>query len=479
MGLWGRLRGDLKRASLADKHLQVFASERIEDRFTEIWRLNVWGNDQSVSGSGSTLAATVGLREALPRLFEQFGIRSILDAPCGDFGWMNEVLGAFPRSLDYTGGDIVVPLVAELQARHGREGVRFMPVDLTRTALPRADILICRDCLFHLSYRDTRAALANFVASGIPWLLTTTHRNEGAFGNHDIDTGDFRRIDLFSAPYNLPREVAFRFDDWCAPDPVREMCLWSRDHVRRALEGFDLEASAANRRRPAPAAQTQARVRDLVLAHAPPGRPVQVLDVPSGEGGLASLLAAAGMTVTALDDAPVLPFRFDPALRRIHDRNRGLPFEADAFDVVASVDGIEMLENPTGFLREAARVLRPGGLLVLAARNVDSLRSRRYAFTRGHPRYFGPDTRMAKEFGRRHPVDMMFMQEACVALGLDWVEVAANRVSGKTWWSERLRHRLQRHLPPYMRGVVPFYGEMVIYAVRKPSGTPATPGAAA
>jgi SAM-dependent methyltransferase len=215
-----------------------------------------------------------------------------------------------------------------------------------------------------------------------------------------------------------------------------------------------------------------------MLAHAPMGGRLQVLDVPSGEGDLAALLAAAGMNVTALDDAPVMPFRFDPAQRRVHDCNRGLPFEAATFDALVSVDGIEMLENPTGFLREAARVLRPGGLLVLAVRNVDSLRSRKYALLRGHPRYFGPDTRLAKEFGRRHPVDMMFMHEACGALGLEWVEVAANRVSGKTWWSERLRHRLQRHLPPYMREAVPFYGEMVIYAVRKPSGAPATQGAA-
>ncbi len=465
-GFWGRLKGDLRRAPLADKYLKVFSSTRIEDRFTEIWRLNVWGNDESVSGSGSTLAATQSLREALPRLFEQFNIHSILDAPCGDYGWMREVLRAFPRALDYTGGDIVAPLVRELQAQHGREGVRFIATDITSTPLPRADLLICRDCLFHLSYRDTRAALANFVASGIPWLLTTTHRNEGAFGNRDIDTGDFRRIDLFAPPYNLPRDVAFRFEDWCAPEPPREMCLWSSEQIRHALDAFDLSAVVAGRRRPTPAPQTNERVRDLIFAHAPAGRGLQVLVVPSGEGDLASLLAAAGTTVSALDDAPVLPFRFDPARRRVHDCNQGLPFDAASFDVLASVDGIEMLENPTGFLREAGRVLRPGGLLVLATRNVDSLRSRKYALLRGYPRYFGPDTRMAKEFGRRHPVDMMFMYEACATLGFERTEVATNRVSGKTWWSERVRRRLQRRLPGYMRGVVPYYGEMVIYVLR-------------
>ena len=467
VGFWRRLRGDLSSAPLADKYLKVFSNTQIEDRFTEIWRLNVWGDEQSVSGSGSTLAATHSLREALPRLLDQFDIHSMLDAPCGDFGWMNDLLRSLPRSLDYTDGDIVAPLVQELQSRHGREGVRFTALDLTSTQLPRADILICRDCLFHLSYRDTRAVLANFVASGIPWLLTTTHRNESEFSNRDIDTGDFRRIDLFAPPYNLPRDVAFRFDDWFAPDPPREMCLWSSEQIRSALDAFEVSGAAVGRRRPTPAPHTHERMRDLIRTHGPAGCPLQVLDVPSGEGDLALLLSDAGMTVSALDDAPVLPFRFDPARRRVHDCNRGLPFDEASFDVIASVDGIEMLENPTGFLREAERVLRPSGLLVLATRNVDSLRSRKYALLRGHPRYFGPDTRMAKEFRRRHPVDMMFMHEACAVLGFEWTEVATNRLSGKTWWSECLRRRLQRHLPLYMRGVVPFYGEMVIYVLRK------------
>jgi hypothetical protein len=96
--------------------------------------------------------------------------------------------------------------------------------------------MICRDCLFHLSYADARRVLENFLASGIPYLLTTTHRNDGALVNRDIETGDFRMIDLFEAPFCLPKTPLARIDDWLTPDPEREMCLWSRDQVAHGLE---------------------------------------------------------------------------------------------------------------------------------------------------------------------------------------------------------------------------------------------------
>jgi hypothetical protein len=78
----------------------------------------------------------------------------------------------------------------------------------------------------------------NFVESDIPWLLTTTHINKNNFKNKDIYSGDFRLIDLFSEPFNLPDEVHYRILDFVDPFPQREMCLWSREEVRIALDGM-------------------------------------------------------------------------------------------------------------------------------------------------------------------------------------------------------------------------------------------------
>jgi hypothetical protein len=54
----------------------------------------------------------------------------------------------------------------------------------------------------HLSYAETRRALDNFRRSGATWLLTTTFSDRR--GNHDINTGDWRPINLERAPYGFP-----------------------------------------------------------------------------------------------------------------------------------------------------------------------------------------------------------------------------------------------------------------------------------
>lgn len=208
-----------------------------EGVFTRIYANNDWKSDESASGEGSTLAYTAGLRQALPALFEKFAVRSMFDAPCGDFNWMRVLLEDV--RIDYTGGDIVKTLVDENAARYGGPTRRFVHFDLTRDAFPRADLWFCRDCLFHLSFDDTRRALRRFVDSDIPYVLTTTHKNRDGFVNRDIPTGSYKPMDLFSAPYNFPRDVLYRIDDWVAPFPEREMCLWSRQQIAAALKSFD------------------------------------------------------------------------------------------------------------------------------------------------------------------------------------------------------------------------------------------------
>ncbi len=209
----------------------------IEDKFTKIYKKNYWENEESVSGPGSTLEYTINLRKKLPELFKKKSIKTIFDAPCGDFNWMRHVLKE--DNLDYTGGDIVAPLIESHNVRYKNSNTRFIHIDLTKQKFPSADLMICRDCLFHLSFHDTRLVLQNFVDAQIPYLLTTNHINTGQFKNTDIRTGDFRLIDLFSVPYSFPKEVLFRIEDWKFPDPKREMCLWTKEQIIQALEQFN------------------------------------------------------------------------------------------------------------------------------------------------------------------------------------------------------------------------------------------------
>jgi glycosyltransferase involved in cell wall biosynthesis len=208
-----------------------------QDTFTRIYQNNQWGNSESRCGPGSTVSDAANLRQHLPALFEQFNITSVLDAPCGDFNWMRLVVEA--TAIRYVGADVVADIVSS-NRRFESDRVTFVSLDITTDTLPKADLMICRDCLFHLSYEATRAFLENFVRADISYLLTTTHKNPNRFVNRDIATGGFRPMDLFSSPYNLDPQPLMRIDDWLAPEPEREMCLWSRAQIQSQLHRFDL-----------------------------------------------------------------------------------------------------------------------------------------------------------------------------------------------------------------------------------------------
>jgi len=188
---WLRLKELARSARGGEKYL--------EGLFAEIHRGNLWGEPESVSGPGSSLAETAAVRRELPGLLARLGVRTLLDAPCGDCHW---ILGA-PLDLDlYIGADIVPALVERNAAGLGGPGREFRRLDRTRDPLPATDAILCRDCLIHFSYRFIERALANFRRSGARYLLTTTY--SGLTGNHDILSGQWRPIDLELPPFNLP-----------------------------------------------------------------------------------------------------------------------------------------------------------------------------------------------------------------------------------------------------------------------------------
>jgi hypothetical protein len=216
----------------------VLVSKSIEDRFTWIYKNNHWEDEESISGKGSTLQYTENLRKQIPTLLSSFSISKIFDAPCGDFNWMAHLLPTI--NVEYIGGDIVRPLIDEHNKKYKNSRREFIHINLIEDTFPKADLMICRDCLFHLSFEDTKSVLNNFVNSDIKYLLTTTHINTNEFSNKNIRTGDFRLIDLFSAPYNFPLNPLVTIEDWIAPDPERQMCLWSREQISVALARFIL-----------------------------------------------------------------------------------------------------------------------------------------------------------------------------------------------------------------------------------------------
>ena len=97
-----------------------------------------------------------------------------------------------------------------------------------------------------------------------------------------------------------------------------------------------------------------------------PGR--RTLDLGCGEGRVSRALAAAGHTMVATDSSPVLAAAaatLPPAPAAVVSDVARLPFTDGSFDLVVAYMCLHDIDGMTDAIREAARVLQPGGRLAV------------------------------------------------------------------------------------------------------------------
>ncbi|WP_392535289.1 hypothetical protein [Nostoc sp. C117] len=179
--------------------LLSYRSKNRKEVFNDIYYRNRWGDRESISGRGSNLQQTSVIIKKIPVLLEKLNVKTILDAPCGDFYWLKEAQLNIDK---YIGCDIVADLITDNQRRYANEAREFINLDLAIDPLPEVDLIFCRDCLVHLSFKDAIAVIKNFKKSNSTYILTTIY--PGIPENKDIVTGDWRAIDLQLPPYNFP-----------------------------------------------------------------------------------------------------------------------------------------------------------------------------------------------------------------------------------------------------------------------------------
>lgn len=208
-------------------------SKTAREIFTTIYEGNAWGGKESVSGRGSDVDQTRIITKELSSLFDACNISTVLDIPCGDFFWMKNV---DLRNVDYTGADIVEELTRKNTETYGRDGIRFRCMNLIEDKLPKVDLILCRDCLVHLSFADIFLALGNVCSSQSEFFLTTTHT--GRKENKDILTGQWRPLNLEIAPFMLPKPLELVIEDCPAGDGAyqdKALGLWRISNIRECL----------------------------------------------------------------------------------------------------------------------------------------------------------------------------------------------------------------------------------------------------
>ena len=187
------------RDAIEKQQLQKKSRERI---FTEYYQNNTWHGKESVSGTGSDTEQTALLVKKLPEVLETLEIERMLDLPCGDFNWMKKIS---LTGVQYTGGDLVSDLIKENTEKFATSSIRFEVINLISDDLPDSDLILTRDCLVHFSFSDIYLALANIVNADIKYLATTTYTD--CKRNHDIATGQWRKLNLTLPPFNFPQPL--------------------------------------------------------------------------------------------------------------------------------------------------------------------------------------------------------------------------------------------------------------------------------
>ena len=211
--------------------------------FTEVYDHNVWLGDESRSGEGSSREATRHIVRELPGLLRDLGVRTMLDAPCGDFAWMKDV---YLGDTFYIGADVVEPLIQANVSHHGSPKRAFFRLDMLEDPLPKADLILCRDCFIHLPLPMIFDALRAMLRSEASYVLLSHYSWRTVPSNDDVPDlllGG-RRINLELPPFNFPPPLRSIIESW-VPQKIADLtgdktlALWRAEDIAAVLGGGD------------------------------------------------------------------------------------------------------------------------------------------------------------------------------------------------------------------------------------------------
>lgn len=153
----------------------------------------------------------------------------------------------------------------------------------------------------------------------------------------------------------------------------------SRPAAHPVTAFFDLRASDYDREyraeTPGGYALRVRRRKVMALFDADGGR---VLDIGCGPGVMARCIAERGCTFCGVDPSEAMlricrdRFSDDPRISFVLAEAAATGLPDDAFDAVLCMGVIDMVDDQMAALREAARVLRPGGSLIITFTNARS-----------------------------------------------------------------------------------------------------------
>lgn len=192
--------------------------------WNQVYLKNLFGGAESRSGAGSSLLATKAVRLNLAEFLRDFGIRSLIDIPCGDFNWMKELELA---GVTYLGLDSSAEIITMLSHKYPNHNWQLF--DILSDQLPFSDCVLMRDLLVHLSIREIKSAIANVLRSGSTYLAVTNFTNNDF--NIDFSIFHYRKrlywrpINLQIEPFNFPAPIIRIIEGYAGNSQYQDKCL--------------------------------------------------------------------------------------------------------------------------------------------------------------------------------------------------------------------------------------------------------------
>jgi 2-polyprenyl-3-methyl-5-hydroxy-6-metoxy-1,4-benzoquinol methylase len=194
--------------------------------FETVYAENLWKNEESVSGEGSTLKCSDMYLSFLKQFVTNNDIKNILDLGCGDFNLMKHFNY---EDIKYVGVDLVNELIKKNNINYGKHNIKFLNRMIHNYEFEeKYDLIICKDVLQHWSIENVITFL-KLIKNYKYCLLINDFKNDkykAPIGfkifNADIIDGWYTPIDLSIEPYNVKGEYIF---EWQSCDTLKKCFL--------------------------------------------------------------------------------------------------------------------------------------------------------------------------------------------------------------------------------------------------------------
>ena len=186
--------------------------------FFLIYKTNHWNkyekvdkNNLLVSGPGSLPGSvqTKNIIDNLDLFIKKNNIQSMLDMPCGDFSWMQDLIKK-NNSISYTGYDIVEDIISYNNKKYSKNNVSFFCKDIINEKnFDNFDLIFIRDFFIHIDNASIDVLLKNIKSSKVRFLACSNNNNEF---NKNIVIGQHRKVNLTIEPFYM-KEIFHTFSE--------------------------------------------------------------------------------------------------------------------------------------------------------------------------------------------------------------------------------------------------------------------------